>query len=96
VGPSLSAKTQATWGERPFRDVPDLWVLDHPGATSAPDKFAGLQQSVDWRFSSNGTLRVGANAQRHSAVLNVKDDARTGLRWFADLGFTWPGRAKAQ
>ncbi|HJW09668.1 MAG TPA: capsule assembly Wzi family protein [Holophagaceae bacterium] len=89
-GPRLSAKSWITWGARPFRDVPELWILDHPGAESATNTFAGLQQTVDWRFSANGTFRVGASAQRQSAVANVKGASDTGFRWFADLGFTWP------
>lgn len=93
LGPRLSAKSWIVWGQRPFRDVPDLWILDHPGAMAVANKFGGAQQTVDWRFSANGTLRLGASAQHQSAVQNVKGDASTGFRWFADLGFTWPGRA---
>ncbi|HJU83902.1 MAG TPA: hypothetical protein VJ600_06805 [Holophagaceae bacterium] len=89
-GPRLSSKTWVLWGSRPFRDVAELWAEDHPGQTSTTNRLLELQQTLAWRLSANGTLRLGASYLHESAAEYVEHQARNGFRWFADLGWTWP------
>lgn len=101
--PRWATRTWLLGGDRPFResiygtDRPDQdgladWLLDHPGATPVRNRFLGLQQVVAWRPDPVLRVQAGVSAQRQNAYLNVKGDARTGFRWFIDLGWTWPGR----
>lgn len=96
-----ATRTWLLWGDRPFResyfgtDQPYQdgladWLLDHPGATPVRNRFLGLQQVVAWHPDPVLRVQAGISAQHQNAYLNVKGDARTGFRWFIDLGWTWP------
>ncbi|MDP1832875.1 MAG: capsule assembly Wzi family protein [Geothrix sp.] len=90
--PQWATRSWLLLGDRPFRDWPSLWELDHPGATPARNRFVEFQQVVEWRPDRVLLARAGASAQHQSAHLNVRGDARTGFRWFIDLGWTWPAK----
>ncbi|WP_243317494.1 capsule assembly Wzi family protein [Geothrix paludis] len=78
--------------DRPYQDGLADWLLDHPGAMPVRNRFLGLQQVVVWRPDPVLRVQAGVSTQRQNAYLNVKGDARTGFRWFIDLGWTWPRR----
>jgi hypothetical protein len=78
------------WGDRPFRDVPVYWFLDHPDATPVRNRFFEIQLVVDWRPDAITKVSSGLSSQTQSAYLNVEGQRRTGFRWFIDVGWTWP------
>lgn len=95
-----SSQSWLHWGDRPFReafhsgnhpfsDALANWMEDHPGASPARNRFLGLQQVVEWRPDPVLRVRAGASVMHQSAYLNVRNDRRTGFRWFLDLGWTW-------
>jgi len=90
--PQWATRTWLLLGDRPYRDLDFYWQQDHPGATPVRNRFLELQQVVEWRPDRVMLVRAGASAQRQSAYLNVRGDARTGFRWFIDLGWTWPAK----
>jgi hypothetical protein len=84
--------TGTTWvqsGSRPFRDWPSDWAEDHPGMSPAINRFLGIQQTLTWGSSLGWRLEGGVSWQRQNAVENVAGQARTGVRWFADLAYRW-------
>lgn len=76
-------------GDRPFRDVLQDWLLDHPGKTPVRDRFLGLQAVAEHRGANGMLLRLGASTERESAVLNEAGRSGLGFRWFMDVGWTW-------
>ena len=85
----LGATTTVFSGTRPFRDYPDDWAAAYPGASPVSNHIAGVQETVNWKPESHTTLKAGVSWQRSSAVNFVQGDARSGVRWFADLAFRW-------
>jgi hypothetical protein len=88
--PQWATRAWMLWGDRPFRDIPADWSLDHPGASAVRNRFFEIQLVVDWRPDSIMKVSSGVSTQTQSAYLNVEGQRRTGFRWFIDVGWTWP------
>jgi len=87
-----SRLTLQTWvqsGQRPFRDDPASWALDHPGQTPVTNRFTGMQEVVTFGAPLGWNAGAGASFQHQSAVLNVQGAPGNGFRWFLQAGRRW-------
>jgi len=87
--PNLTLLTWLHQGQRPFRDAPEDWVLDHPGMTAVDTSFYGLQQGLRWQVDQRLRVRAGYSWQHQNGVEYVQGDAGNGFRWYLDLAWTW-------
>ncbi len=90
--PRFTLSSWAHVGHRPFRDDPSDWQAAHPGATSAKDRFFGLQENASWKMGPASTLTLGTSWQRQSASDQVEGRQANSFRWFVELGHRWAGR----
>jgi hypothetical protein len=84
--------TLQTWlqgGQRPFRDVVEDWVLDHPGETPVDTQFLGIQQGIRWQVDSHLHVRAGYSWQHQRAVEYQEGVTGNGFRWYVDAGWRW-------
>jgi len=84
---TLQAWLQA--GQRPFRDAPEDWVLDHPGKTPVDTQFAGIQQGIRWQVDPHLKVRAGYSWQHQNGVENQQGVSGNGFRWYLDFGWIW-------
>ena len=90
LNPHLNATTILQVGMRPFRDEVSLWEAANPGLSPVPDRFLGIQQTVQWKITPHTALDLGVSWQHHNAVGNVADHEANAFRYYADLTFRWP------
>ena len=90
--PRFTLSSWVHWGHRPFRDSPSDWQAAHPGATSANNRFFGLQENASWKMGPASTLTFGTSWQRQSASDQVEGRQANSFRWFVELGHRWVGR----
>lgn len=84
--------TLQTWlqaGQRPFRDVVEDWILDHPGKTPVDAQFEGIQQGIRWQVDTNLHVSAGYSWQHQNGVENQQGVSGNGFRWYVDAGWRW-------
>ena len=87
--PRLSTSTWLHVGHRPFRDDLGAWMIDHPGATPAKNRFLGLQQTLRWNLNAATSARFGVSWQRQTSVDYEAGRVGNAFRWFIDVGYRW-------
>ena len=88
--PRLTGATTVMRGFRPFRDVLQYWLQDHPGQTPGKNRFTVVQQTLQWQAGKVTSLGMGASWQRQGALENVEGAGASGVAWFLDASFHWP------
>jgi len=83
--PSWSLQGWVHLGDRPYLDVTNDWLEDHPGQVPNTNKFIGIQEIATYRRSKHMTLRCGTSYQHQTAVANQKGVNGNGFRWFLEL-----------
>lgn len=91
LGSAWTAQTWLHFGQRPYMDRTEDWLLDHPGRAPVDTSFWGLQQCVSYQGRSGFRLRGGASYQYQSAVAYQQGVAGNGFRWLLELGWRWSG-----
>lgn len=84
--------TLQTWlqsGQRPFRDVVEDWILDHPGRTPTDMSFTGIQQGLRWHPDSHLSIRAGYSWQHQNGVEYQEGISGNGFRWYLDASWRW-------
>lgn len=87
--PSWSLQVWGHHGDRLYRDRTEDWMLDHPGQTTATNRFFGVQPILSYRQKDGLTARAGLSFQHQTAVDNQAGNPGNGFRWFVDLGWRW-------
>ena len=89
ASPAVTLQTWIHQGQRPWRDAPEFWALDHPGKEAVTNRFTGLQQTVSWRGPEGWSLAAAAGFQHQSAVLNERGARGNALRYALQVGRRW-------
>lgn len=81
-GPRWSSRSWFYFGNRPFRDDPVDWQIDHPSKTAVTNRFMGIQEELAYRPMPSQEWSLGMEFQGQKAFRFADGDNRTDLRGY--------------